>query len=325
MLEPLIAGERRERISRFFYVHRRVLLRIGKVIDMNVTEHTFGDIVNTHEGGSDPLCTGLTPDVLPEVPMPPTAVNSQTGVSTRNAQSAGVEVASSEGEALLSDTDTLSESETLSSDTGVLSESKASPSDTEALSVPALPILRKPKPVPRWYALRTTYGREKKAYNYLSSKQVVAYYPTITAVKLINGKRRKVEESRLPNIFFAYGTEDELKSYVYDNVNLPFLRFYYRHFHVGRETLKEPLVVPDHQIESLRIICAAEENDIILVPSDEQKFEHGQAVRVIAGNFKGVVGRVARYCGQQRVGVVIDGLLTIATAYIPTAYLEKLG
>ncbi|MDE5947553.1 MAG: UpxY family transcription antiterminator, partial [Prevotella sp.] len=159
--------------------------------------------------------------------MPPTAVNSQTGVSTRNAQSAGVEVASSEGEALLSDTDTLSESETLSSDTDTLSESetspsdtdtlsesKASPSDTEALSVPALPILRKPKPVPRWYALRTTYGREKKAYNYLSSKQVVAYYPTITAVKLINGKRRKVEESRLPNIFFAYGTEDELKSYV---------------------------------------------------------------------------------------------------------------
>ena len=310
---------------------------------MNVTEHTFGDIVNTHEGGSDPLCTGLTPDVLPEVPMPPSAVNSQTGVSTRNAQSAGVDVGLSESKTVSSDigalsessgTETSSDSNVLSSDTEALSESsgtetssdsKVLSSDTEALSVPALPILRKPKPVPRWYALRTTYGREKKAYNYLSSKQVVAYYPTITAVKLINGKRRKVEESRLPNIFFAYGTEDELKSYVYDNVNLPFLRFYYRHFHVGRETLKEPLVVPDHQIESLRIICAAEENDIILVPSDEQKFEHGQVVRVIAGNFKGVVGRVARYCGQQRVGVVIDGLLTIATAYIPTAYLEKLG
>ena len=134
-----------------------------------------------------------------------------------------------------------------------------------------------------------------------------------------------MEESRLPNIFFAHATEDELKSYVYDNVNLPFLRFYYRHFHVGRETAKEPLIVPDHQIESLRIICASEENDIILVPSDEQKFTQGQTVRVIAGNFKGVVGKVARYCGQQRVGVVIDGLLTIATAYIPTAYLEKIG
>ena len=29
-----------------------------------------------------------------------------------------------------------------------------------------------------WYALRTTYGREKKAYDYLVAKGVTAYYPT---------------------------------------------------------------------------------------------------------------------------------------------------
>ena len=42
-------------------------------------------------------------------------------------------------------------------------------------------------------------------------------------------------------------------------------------------------------------------------------------VRIIDGKFKGVVGRVARYQGQQRVGIVIDGMLTVATAYVPTA------
>lgn len=50
--------------------------------------------------------------------------------------------------------------------------------------------------------------------------------------------------------------------------------------------------------------------------------QKGQVVRIIDGKFKGVVGRVARYQGQQRVGIVIDGLLTVATAYIPTAFLE---
>ena len=40
-------------------------------------------------------------------------------------------------------------------------------------------------------------------------------------------------------------------------------------------------------------------------------------------SFKGVVGKVARYHGQQRVAVIIDGLLTIASAYVPTAFLEK--
>ena len=36
----------------------------------------------------------------------------------------------------------------------------------------------------------------------------------------------------------------------------------------------------------------------------------------------GVTGIVARYQGQQRVGIVIDGLLTMATACIPNAFIE---
>lgn len=122
------------------------------------------------------------------------------------------------------------------------------------------------------------------------------------------GKRKIVIESRLPNIFFAYGTEEQLKTFVYDNVNLPFLRFYYRHVHEGARITKRPLVVPEYQIESLKIICASEAEDIILVPSDVEKFKAGQTVRVIEGVFKGVIGKVARFQGQQRIGIVIDGL-----------------
>lgn len=185
-------------------------------------------------------------------------------------------------------------------------------------------ITKTPKEVPHWYVLRVTYGREKKAYDYLISKSVEAFYPTIRTVKDVDGKRKIVEESRLPNIFFAHGTEKEIKSFVYDNVNLPYLRFYYRHFHEGSRIVKEPLIVPDYQIESLKIICASEAEDIIIVPPDVHKFKNGQMVRIVNGKFTGVVGRVARYQGQQRVAVVIDGLLTVATAYIPSVFLEKL-
>jgi len=246
---------------------------------MNVNEHTFGDI-NTHGGGERSPCTGLAPDVLPEVHKPILAENSQTGVSTRNALSG---------------------------------------------TIPKT-IKRKPKEVLHWYALRVTYGREKKAYDYLVGKNIEAYYPTITTIKIVDGKRKTVEESRLPNIFFARGTEDRIKSFVYDNVNLPYLRFYYHHFHEGARITKEPLIVPDYQIESLKIICASEVEDIILVPSpsDVNKFKKGQTVRIIDGVFKGVIGKVARYHGQQRVAVIIDGLMIIATAYIPRAFLEQI-
>lgn len=50
---------------------------------------------------------------------------------------------------------------------------------------------------------------------------------------------------------------------------------------------------------SKTIICASEAEDIILVSSDVNKFKRGQSVRIT------------------------DGLLTIASAYVPNAFLEK--
>ena len=178
--------------------------------------------------------------------------------------------------------------------------------------------------IPHWYALRTTYGREKKAYDYLTAKGITAFYPTTNVVKLIKGKRKNVTESRLPNIFFAYGTEEQIQEYVYDNVNLPFLRFYYRHYHEGSKIKKTPLIVPDNQMESLKIICAADADNTFVSIVKVPKFEKGQLVRVIDGVFKGVIGRVARWQGQQRVGVVVDDLVTVVTAYIPTAFIESI-
>ena len=220
---------------------------------------------NTHGGGEIPPCTGLTPDVLPEVQTPIPAENSTTGVSTNYTQSAR-----------------------------------------------------------HWYALRATYGQESKANDYLVSKGVETYYPTIKAFVMVNNKRKKVTQSYLLNIFFARGTEYELKQYVYDNANLPYLRFYCRRSGLGDDLKYEPLIVPDYQLENLRKVLADQSGELVVVPDDEHKFDKGATVRVIGGTFKGIVGKVARYCGHQRVAIVVDGILTIATTYIPSAYLEKI-
>ena len=206
----------------------------------------------------------------------------------------------------------------------VSAESSQTGVSTRNAHIASKPKAQKEEDSPHWYALRTTYGREKKAYDYMTAKGITAFYPTTEVVKLIKGKRKIVTESRLPNIFFAYGTEEQLKTFVYDNVNLPFLRFYYRHVHEGARITKRPLVVPEYQIESLKIICASEAENIILVPSGVEKFKAGQTVRVIEGVFKGVIGKVARFQGQQRIGIVIDGLMTVASAYVPSAFLENI-
>ena len=205
----------------------------------------------------------------------------------------------------------------------VAAESSQTGVSTRSAHIATKPQIQKEEEISHWYALRTTYGREKKAYDYLTAKSITAFYPTTNVVKLIKGKRKVVTESRLPNIFFAYGTEEQLKSFVYDNVNLPFLRFYYRHVHEGNRIIKTPLIVPDNQMDSLKIICAADADNTFVSLVKVPKFEKGQLVKVIDGAFKGVTGRVARWQGQQRVGVVVDDLVTVCTAYVPSAFLEE--
>lgn len=174
--------------------------------------------------------------------------------------------------------------------------------------------------VVHWYTLRATYGREKKAYEYIIAQGVEAFWPTmIVPAKDPEGKKIYREVSLLPNIFFIHTTENIAKSFVFETKVLHYLRFYYNVHHDGS---KEPLIVPDQQMLSLQTICAARDENILLVPSEVTKFTKGQLVRIIDGTFSGVIGRVARYHGQQRVGVIIDGILTLATAYVPSACLE---
>lgn len=176
---------------------------------------------------------------------------------------------------------------------------------------------------PHWYTLRATYGRERMAYDYLTAQGLEVYYPTHEVVKLIGGKRCRVTESLLPNLLFCHATERELRRYVFDNVHLPYLRFYYRHHHEGRIIKRTPLIIPPDQMYNLRTICEAEADDILVMSTPISKFATGTLVRITHGKFAGVVGRIARYKGQQRVGIVIEGSLTIATAYVPSGAVEK--
>ena len=250
---------------------------------MNIDECTPED-VHTSGGGELPPSTGLAPCALPEARSTANAESLQTGVSTRNALST---------------------------------------TNDKTIKIPSTTYRHFLEDTPHWHVLRCTYGREKIAYNYMVAKGITAFYPTVNVVKLINGKRKVVVESRLPNIFFAFGTEEQIKTFVYDNVNLPFLRFYYRHIHIGRRIEKIPMTVPDRQMESLKIICSADDTDTIVSLAEVPKFKEGQPVRVIDGAFKGVVGRVARWQGQQRVAVAVEGLATVVTAYVPSAFLES--
>ena len=61
----------------------------------------------------------------------------------------------------------------------VSAESSQTGVSTRNAHIAVKPKEQKEEDAPHWYALRTTYGREKKAYDYMTSKGITAFYPTI--------------------------------------------------------------------------------------------------------------------------------------------------
>ena len=72
------------------------------------------------------------------------------------------------------------------------------------------------------------------------------------------------------------------------------------------------------------IKATSTDNEHVRIVSAEQcHYKSGDTVKVIGGEFEGVIGKVARVAGQQRVVVEISGLCLVATAYIPTIFIES--
>ena len=177
----------------------------------------------------------------------------------------------------------------------------------------------------QWFVLRATYGRTEKAHDYLQAKNIETYLPMHYVIKEINGKRKLVHEPLLPNLIFAYMTREKSHEFVKKpSVTASWLKYYTdKTKEVEKDTGKNPPVtIPDNEMTNFIKLTSVNSEHIMVVPPKRCHFKSGDLVRVIDGPFTGVVGRVGRAAGQQRVFVVLDSVCTVATAYIPNDFIQ---
>ena len=177
----------------------------------------------------------------------------------------------------------------------------------------------------QWFVLRATYGRTEKALGVLQTANVETYLPMHYVVKEINGKRKLVHEPLLPNIIFAYMTREKSHEFVKEPaITAKWLKYYTdKTKPVEKETGKNPPVtIPDNEMLNFIKLTSVNSEHIMVLPPERCHFKSGDLVRVIDGAFTGVVGRVGRAAGQQRVIVVLEGVCNVATAYIPNDFIQ---
>ena len=181
-----------------------------------------------------------------------------------------------------------------------------------------------PSPGMSWYVFRASYGREDKASDYIVEDGTFVYIAKRYTRKIINGKQKKVLETLIPNLLFAYTTEEKAEEYIKNTPNLSYLTYYYNHFELDDDQKNPPLTVSCKEMENFIIATCNKSEHLKFVDESQCHFKGGEVVKIIDGNFKGVEGRVARVSGQQRVIVTLTNVGLVSTAYIPTAFIQIL-
>ena len=177
----------------------------------------------------------------------------------------------------------------------------------------------------QWYVMRVSYGRAEKANDMLMSKGIETFLPLHTIYKVINGKRTKRRVPLLPNFLFVHTTLQIIETLLKSVPTLSFITFYFNHFETNDNGKNPPLVVPKREMDNFIKLTDIDDEHIRVVDESQLRYCKGDIVRVTDGAFCGIVGKVAKITGQQRVVVEIPGLCNIATAYIPKAFLEVIS
>ena len=176
----------------------------------------------------------------------------------------------------------------------------------------------------KWFVFRASYGREDKASDYLVEDGTYTYIAKRYVQKYVMGKRKRVLERLIPNLIFAYTTKEKAEEYACRTPALSYLSYYYNHFEHNNAGKNPPLIVPDSEMLNFIRATMSRNEHLLFVEPSKCHYKSGERVRVIDGLFQGVEGKVARVTGQQRVIVSLSGIGLVSTAYIPTAFIEKI-
>lgn len=176
----------------------------------------------------------------------------------------------------------------------------------------------------KWFVLRVTYGRIEQACKILNERKIQTYVPLNYVLKIINGKKKYVYEPLISNLVFIYSTRKEIDLLVkFPAPTAQLLKYYLnKTLPVEHDTGKyPPLIISDNDMRNFMLITSVTNKHTMLVKPEQCHYKTGDLVKIIHGQFEGVIGKVARVAGQQRVVVKIEGLCMVATAYIPSDFM----
>ena len=172
----------------------------------------------------------------------------------------------------------------------------------------------------RWYALRVFYRKVLELKADLMRAGIEYYYPVQS-----DGK------PYVQSLIFIHCSEHQLTQWC-SNAAFKGSFSVYRHMEKRRRLFSDetyerlvPAPIDDREMAVFMLVTSASPDKYEILGPDDPKYHTGQLVRVIAGPFEGLEGRVRRIKKDRRLVITITGVIAVATVHIDPRLLEPVA
>jgi transcription antitermination factor NusG len=175
-----------------------------------------------------------------------------------------------------------------------------------------------------WYVLFVTNGKADKIKPCLEEASIEYFFPVDYNSKHKIGGMEHHEWIRLPllgSLIFVKSSKSildpvlrEAKSRLSISSDL-----YYRNF-----SDKRAIIIPENQMQSFIAVAKNEKEQIMYLSNEEINFQRGVKAKITGGVFAGAEGVFMRLKGNKRLVVSIPNLFSVASAYIPSCYVQEI-
>ena len=177
-----------------------------------------------------------------------------------------------------------------------------------------------------WFPMRVTYQREMKVKAELDRLGIENFVPMrYKVVERQNDGDTEVRRVLVPainNLIFVRSTQERLSELKQTNEVLEPLRYMMDRTAVGEHAI---MTVADREMENFMRVASRTDDSVMFLDNETVVGKEGKRVEIMGGAFEGVTGVIRRVKRCKRVVVEIEGVASVAIAYVPAGMLKEIG
>ena len=173
-----------------------------------------------------------------------------------------------------------------------------------------------------WFPMRVTYSRELKVKAELDRLEIESFIPM--TYKVVDADTDQPHRELVPainNLIFVRSTQERISYLKSSNEALEPLRYMMDYTAQQPHTI---MTVPDRQMENFMRVASKTDDSVMFLDDDSVVGKEGKRVEIISGAFEGVTGVIRRVKRCKRVVVEIEGVASVAIAFVPAGLLKEI-